>query len=52
MVLVLVYGARFAPNVALAQKSFWTHPMVLLCDEAQVKAYFGLFGDSANLEAR
>ena len=27
-------------------------PMVLLGDEAQVEAQFGLFGDSANLDAR
>jgi hypothetical protein len=27
------------------------HPMVLLGDEAQVEARFGLFGDSANLDA-
>jgi hypothetical protein len=26
--------------------------MVLVCDEAQVRAHFGLFGDSANLDAR
>jgi hypothetical protein len=26
--------------------------MVLLGDDAQVDAHFGLFGDSANLEAR
>jgi hypothetical protein len=26
--------------------------MVLLGDEAQVKAHFGLFGDSANLDTR
>jgi hypothetical protein len=26
--------------------------MVLLSDEAQVEAHFGLFGDSANLHAR
>ena len=25
----------------MAQKSFWTHQMVLLCDEAQVEACFG-----------
>ena len=31
-------GAKFAPNVPLAQKSFWTHPMVLLGDEAKVKS--------------
>jgi hypothetical protein len=39
-------------NVPLAQKSFWTHPMVLLGDEAQVEAGFSLFGDSANLDTR
>jgi hypothetical protein len=38
------------PNIA--RKSFWTHLMVLLGDKAQVDAYFGLFGDSANLDAR
>ena len=36
----------------IAQKSFWTDPMVLLGDEAQVEARFGPFGDSANLDAR
>ena len=45
-------GAHFAPNVPSAQKSFWTHPMVLLGDEAQVEARFGLFGDKANHDAR
>ena len=39
-------------KVPSAQKSFWSHPMVLLGDEAQVKARFSLFGDSANLDAR
>jgi hypothetical protein len=28
------------------------HPMVLLCDEAQLEARFSPFGDSANLDAR
>jgi hypothetical protein len=51
MVLVSVQGARFAPNIPLAQKSFWTYLIVHLADEAQVKAHFGLFGDRANLEA-
>ena len=32
------------------RKSFWTHPMVLLGDEAEVEAHFGPFGDSANLD--
>jgi hypothetical protein len=45
-------GVQFAPNIPSAQKSFWTHPMVLLGDEAQVEARFCLFGDSANLDAR
>jgi hypothetical protein len=36
----------------MAQKLFWTHPMVLLGDEAQVEAQLGPFGDSTNLEAR
>jgi hypothetical protein len=40
------------PNVPQDQKSFQTHPMVLLGDEAQVDARFGLFGESANLDAR
>jgi hypothetical protein len=31
-------------------KSFWTHPMELLGDKAQVEACFGPFGDSANLD--
>ena len=30
------------PNVQEAQKSFWTHSMVPLGEEAQVEARFGL----------
>ena len=30
---------------------FWTHPMVLLCDETQVEARFVPLGESANLDA-
>jgi hypothetical protein len=45
-------GAWFAPNVPYGQKSFWTLPMVLLGDKAQVEARCGLFGDIANLDAR
>jgi hypothetical protein len=40
------------PNIPLAQKSFCTHPTVLLGDEAQVEARLSPFGDSANLDAR
>jgi hypothetical protein len=39
------------PNIQQAKKSFWTHPMVLLGDEALVEAHYSPFGDSANLEA-
>jgi hypothetical protein len=45
-------GARFAPNIPLANKSFWTHSVVLQGNEAQVEARFSSFGDSANLDAR
>jgi hypothetical protein len=45
-------GAWFAPNVPQAQKSFSTHPIELLGDEAQVQARFSPFGDSANLDVR
>ena len=39
-------------DIPSAQKSFWTHPMVLVGDEAQAEAYFGPFGGGANLDAR
>ena len=39
------------PNVPEAQKSFWTHPMELLGDEAQVESCFGPFGDSVSISA-
>ena len=45
-------GAWFALDVPEAQKSFWSHSMVPLGDEAQVEARFGPFRDSANLDAR
>jgi hypothetical protein len=31
------------PNIPYAQKSFWTHPMVLQVDQTQLEARFGLF---------
>jgi hypothetical protein len=40
----------FVLDIPQAQKSFWTHPMVPLGDEAEVEACFGTFGDSANLD--
>jgi hypothetical protein len=51
LVSVQYIGARFALNVPQAQKLFWTHPMVLLDDEAQVEAHFSPFAYSANLNA-
>jgi hypothetical protein len=36
----------------LALKSFWMYSMILLGDEAQVKACMSAFGDTANLYAR
>jgi hypothetical protein len=44
--------ARFASNIPQAQKSFWTHPMELLGDEAQVESHVGPFGDSVSVGAR
>ena len=42
----------YAKRTIELEKSFWTHPMVLLGTEAPVEACFGLFGDSVNLDAR
>ena len=36
----------------IGSEMFWTQPMVLLCDEGQVEARFGAFGDIANPDAR
>ena len=51
VLVLLQIGARVVPNGPGAQKSFRTHSMVPLDDEAQVEARFRLFGDSANLDA-
>jgi hypothetical protein len=40
----LVQG--FAQNVPLDQKSFWTHPTVLLGHKAQVDAFFTPYLDA------
>jgi len=40
------------PNAPQSKKPFLTHLFILLDEEAQVEARFGLFGDSANLDAR
>ena len=36
----------------IGSKIIWTHPAVLLGDEAQMEARFGPFRDRANVEAR
>jgi hypothetical protein len=47
IVLILTQDrARFAPNVPQAQKSFWTHPMVVLGDVGHVESRSGPFGGS------
>jgi hypothetical protein len=44
IVLILTHNrcARFAPNIPLAQKSFYTHPRKLLGDVGNVESHFGL----------
>ena len=45
-------GARFAPNVPQARKSFWMHPMELLDDVGLVEPHLDPFGDSVRVGAR
>ena len=53
IVFVLVQiGAQYLPNTPYTNKTFWKHMIVLQAKEVQVEARFGLFGDSANLDAR
>jgi hypothetical protein len=37
------------PNIPLALKSFWTHPMELLGDIGHVESCFGPFGDNVSV---
>jgi hypothetical protein len=39
-------GARFAPNVPWAWRSFWAYLMELLGNVSQMEAHFCLFGGS------
>ena len=53
IVLILTQDrCMFCTECTLVLKSFWTHPMELLGEEAQVESRFSLFGDSANVDAR
>jgi hypothetical protein len=40
------------PNVPLAQKLVWTHPMDVLGDVGHVECYFGQIGDRVSISAR
>ena len=50
------FGARYVHGLRLMHQSlrnyFLKHMLVLLGEEAQVEARFGLFRESANLDAR
>ena len=53
MVLVLVQDwCTVCAKSTIGSDIILAHPMVLLGVEAQLQAHFGLFGDSANLDAR
>jgi hypothetical protein len=45
-------GARFAPNVPEARKSFWTHPVERLGDVGHGKPHFGPFRESVSISAK
>jgi hypothetical protein len=52
MVLVSVQDrSTVCTKHTVGSRSFWTYPMVLLGDEAQVEARFHLFEDRANPNA-
>jgi hypothetical protein len=42
----------YVPNLPLAQKLFWTHPMELLGDVGHVESCFHPFGDDARISVR
>jgi len=49
------FGARYVHGLHQmhqSKKPFWKLLLVLVGEEAQVEARFGLFRDSANLDAR
>ena len=50
------FGERYVHGLRLmhqnSKKPFWKHLLLLLGEEAQVEARFGLFRDSASLDAR
>jgi hypothetical protein len=45
-------GCTVCTKHTIGLKIIWTHPMVPLQDVDQVEAYFGPFGDSANVDTR
>jgi hypothetical protein len=49
---VVSVSARVVHGLCQTYHWLWTHPLILLGDEAQVEAHFCLFRDSANLDAK
>ena len=45
-------GCTFCAKHSMGSEIILDNPKVCLGDEAQLEARFGLFGDSANLDAR
>ena len=53
IVLILTQDrCKFCTECTLVSKTFWTHPMELLGDEAQVEYCFDPFRDSVSISAR
>ena len=52
MLVSLQDRSKVCAKHTMAQKSFWTHPMVLLGDVGHVESSFGVFGDSVSVGAR
>ena len=48
----ILFGDSVSFGECMVCEPFLMHSMILLGEEAQVEAWFGLFGDSANLGAR
>jgi hypothetical protein len=46
------YSCTVCAGHTIGSEIIWTHPTILLGDEAQVEACLSSFGDSGNLDAR
>jgi hypothetical protein len=52
VLLWVQYRCRVCAERSIGSEFVWTCPAILLGDGAQVEAFFSLFGDSGNLDAR